>query len=319
MKNELKNLFTDYWKFLAVNAACELKLFDKIASGENSLSILCKENKWDSECLQSLICFCVDDGFIKESSGLEITEKGNYLLSNNPDGLHYACLHWADEHLIAWQNLSFTIQTGKSAFEKQFGTPYFDYLNGNRERLSFYHKAMAEYAHDDYKNISSLLLFKNGDSVLDIGGGSGVLIKQIKKDSPALRCGIFDLPEVISQNEYAEIETYKGDFFVDIPIGFNYTILSRVLHDWDDIDALRILHNAQMAIDVNQTLIIIENLTDKMEHVPHLLSLNMKTVCTGKERTSTEYISLLSQSGFMVKSIIQLNYFQSIIFATRHD
>jgi hypothetical protein len=34
-KDELKSMFTEHWKYLAVNAACKLHIFDKIYEGQD--------------------------------------------------------------------------------------------------------------------------------------------------------------------------------------------------------------------------------------------------------------------------------------------
>lgn len=57
-----------------------------------------------------------------------VNELSELLTDNHPESLKYACLNWAGEHLTAWQNLDFSIETGKSAFEKVYGKPFFDYL-----------------------------------------------------------------------------------------------------------------------------------------------------------------------------------------------
>lgn len=46
MKNELKSMFTEHWKYLAVSAACKLNLFDKIYEGQNTLEKLASKNNY---------------------------------------------------------------------------------------------------------------------------------------------------------------------------------------------------------------------------------------------------------------------------------
>lgn len=55
MKSELKAMFTEHWKYLAVNSACELHLFDKIFYGQNSTEKLIQNNSWDLKNLINLL------------------------------------------------------------------------------------------------------------------------------------------------------------------------------------------------------------------------------------------------------------------------
>jgi len=317
MKNELKKLFTGYWNYLAVNAACELKLFDKISEGKTSIEKLCIENKWDNQTLTTLILELKKQGFLKCSDEIELSEKGLLLTSNHPETLLHSCMHWADEHLTVWQNISYTIKTGDSVFEKIYEKPFFDYLNSNPQKLDSYHKAMFEYARDDYKNISSLIDFSKHEIVIDIGGGYGALINELKKQNAQLRCILFDLPEVIKNMSGNNIEKIPGSFFEKIPIQADALILSRVIHDWNNEKAKLILKNCYQALNKNGVLYLIEILLDKVEQDVNLLSLNMKAVCNSYERMYSEYLILLENEGFKVMKTEQLNELQFVITACK--
>lgn len=317
MKNELRNTFTTYWNYLALNAACELQLFDKFEVKNYHINDLCEQNNWHFDSLKLLIDFCLENNFIIENPYLKNTDKGKLFISTNENGLYYSCLHWADEHLTAWQNLSFTIQTGKSAFEKIYKMPYFDYLSKEEDRLIRYHKAMGEYATDDYIEITKKLQLNRQDSVLDVGGGIGTLITKIKSEKPNLKCALFDLNEVVNSKKHENIEVFAGDFFVKIPSGFNNLILSRVIHDWDENKSKIILDNCYNALESGGKIHVIENMTDKMDHIPNLLSINMRIICESTERSSQEYQDLLEKAGFKFYSLIQLNSFQFIMSAVK--
>ena len=233
MKNELKSMFTEHWKFLAVNAACELQLFDKINNGQNCSEKLIKQNNWDIKTLSNLLEFLTNDGYLNftEKIYFTLTEKGNLLREENPDGLYYACLNWSGEHLNAWQNLKYSIETGKSSFERIHKKPYFDYLNDNPEKLSNYHKAMFEYAKDDYNELPNIIDFGIHDCIMDVGSGYGAAISLINEKFPKIRCLLFDLEKVIEEVKNENIETIGGDFFIKMPSCADAIILSRVLQD----------------------------------------------------------------------------------------
>ncbi|MEI6556426.1 MAG: methyltransferase [Paludibacter sp.] len=314
MKNQLKSLFTEHWKYLAVNAACELKLFDKIFDGQNTTEKLIINNNWNLRALVHLLVFLKDNEYLNEIDfTLALTEKGNLLREGNTDGLFYACLNWSAEHLTAWQNLDFTIRSGKSSFEKVYGQSFFNYLNEHPSELFNYHKAMFEYARDDYKQLPELINFGKHKSVMDVGGGYGAAIKIIAEKYPNVNCLLFDLDKVIQGVNLDKIEKIAGDFFVQIPYVSESIILSRILHDWDNTKAKQILKNCFEALPSGGTLYVIENCNTNSETELALLSLNMSVMCESHERTEKEYKELCFEIGFEYSSQVILNQLQIIL------
>ena len=315
MKNELKSMFTEHWKYLAVNAACELELFDRIFEGQNSLNKLIQSNSWDSKSLSNLLEFLLLDGYLNkvQEQNIALTDKSNLLRKNNPEGLYYACLNWSGEHLISWQNLKHTIVTGDSSFEYIYKKPYFEYLNNEPTKLIDYHKAMFEYAIDDYKELPNIVDFSRHSSIMDVGGGFGAAISIIQNNNKNISCFLFDLEEVINHSPSSSVEKIGGDFFNEIPKCSEAIILSRVLHDWNNEKSKVILSNCKSALPMNGTLYVIENCTDKVPTNLSLLSLNMAAMCQSFERNSKEYISLCESCGFKFKESRQLNELQTIL------
>lgn len=315
MKNSLKSMFTGHWEYLAINAACELKLFDKIFEGFNTSEKLILKNNWNSKALKHLLEFLVRNEYLSvfEKGTFSITPKGNLLREENTDGLYYACLNWSSEHLIAWQNLKYSVISGDSSFEQIYQKPYFEYLNEHPDKLNYYHKAMYEYARDDYKNITHIIDFSIHKSIMDVGGGFGAAISLIQKKNPYTKCFLFDLDKVIKQVNENDYVLIGGDFLEVIPNCAEAILLSRVLHDWNDEKASLILQNCFKALPANGTLYVIENCKDKIQNDLSLLSLNMMVMCKSFERSFLEYKNLCATAGFIFQSENQLNQLQTIL------
>jgi C-methyltransferase len=231
--------------------------------------------------------------------------------------MYYACLHWSAEHLNAWQEMAWTVQTGRSSFEMIYNEPFFDYIGKRPEKLDAYHKAMYAYALDDYAHIADHLPLAGMNSVLDVGGGYGALISQVKKGFPRLRCALYDLPKVAANVSFSGVETIGGNFFESIPAGFDCIIMSRVLHDWNDEACRKILLNAMEALDTNGRLVLIENLSDRVKDKTSALTLNMLAICNSYERMEAGYIRLLTEAGFAFGSSARLNSLQYILTARK--
>jgi C-methyltransferase len=316
--SNLKSLFTDHWKYMAVNTASKLNLFDVIENKQLNVNQIAEQLNLDKNSVETLLKALVSINFLETNKGLYfLNEESLQLTENHPKSLKYTSMVWAEEHLTAWQNLEYSIKTGKSSFNSLTGENYFDYLNKYPEKLDKYHKAMFEYARDDYATLPLKIDFKNHKSIMDVGGGYGAAISAIKASYPKINCALFDLKKVIQNCNLPKIKIIEGDFFSTIPIGYDAIILSRILHDWNNEKCKVILENCFKALPKGGTLYIIENCSDLITVDLSLLSLNMLAMCESYERTLSEYKELFSKAGFIMKSTIQLNELQTIIIADK--
>lgn len=315
----LKSFFTEHWKYMTVNAACKLNLFDILESEGKTKAQISKLLDAPEDNVELLLNGLVnidfldkvDDKFILNDLSILLTEK-------HPETLKYACLNWSGDHLEAWNTLDTSIKTSKSTFENKYGIGYFDYLNRDEEKLDHYHKAMFAYAKDDYRNITDIINFNKHKSIMDVGGGYGAAISNIKRICPSLDCYLFDLEKVIDKcNLDNSINRIKGDFFIEIPQLAEAIILSRVMHDWNDEKASQIVNNVYQALPETGYLYVIENCSDKIDIDLSLLSLNMLTMCEGFERSSYQYIALVNRFKFQFKEAKQLNELQIILTFTK--
>ena len=313
IKSELKNFFTDHWKYLAVSTACKLNLFDEVKIG-NSPRDIAEKNKWDLKKLYVLFDALAEIDFLtKAKNGFQLNEYSELLTEDHENSLKYACQIWSSDHLTSWQKLPALIKKGKSPFIEEKHEPFFRYLENDLEKLVEYHKAMFEYARDDYINICDKINFNKIDSVLDVGGGFGALIQIVKNKHPVIDCHLLDLKQVIRQYELKDIQLHEGDFFKSIPEVANTLILSRILHDWDDESAITILKNCYTSIPENGKLFIIENCIDEFSSNLPLLSLNMALMCDSFERTTTQFKKLANIAGFSMIEKTPLNELQTIL------
>jgi hypothetical protein len=313
MRDKLKSFFTQHWSYMAVSAACKLNLFDNLQEAKTAKQ-LANELSLNEEKLLLLLNALHNADYLEKNSDLyKVNSLSELLAEKNPESLKYACLNWSSEHLNAWQNLDFSIKTGNSSFEEIYKKPFFDYLNDNPEKLHAYHKAMYQYAKDDYKTLPDVIDFSKHKSVMDVGGGYGAVLENIKAKYSNVECILFDLPKVIEKVTIPYIQKISGSFFEKIPSQSEAIILSRVLHDWNDEKANIILKNCFEALLNNGILYVIENCTDKIKIYLSLLSLNMTAMCQSYERRSTQYILLCKNAGFQFDSETKLNELQTIL------
>jgi len=79
-------------------------------------------------------------------------------------------------------------------------------------------------------------------------------------------------------------------------------LLSYVLHDWPDGDAVRILKACRLAAHAESRLIIIDRVLPDVPTKAHLhdfiLDINMLLLHRGRERSIQDFNNILRQAGF---------------------
>ena len=77
--------------------------------------------------------------------------------------------------------------------------------------------------------------------------------------------------------------------------------MSRVIHDWSDDLALKILHNAKLALLPGGKIYLIEMILSEDSPNGGLLDLNMLTMTGGRERTLAQFQKLLERSSLKIR------------------
>lgn len=308
MRAELKLLFTQHWLYLAVRAACRIDLFDVVDQGAFSKTQLLGMLDTNEHSTAHLIDALTIHGFLQDSDGLiSLTKLSEPLTDSAPDSLKYACLLWGGEHMDVWQSLHQTILSGKPVFPEMFGKGFFEYLEDDETKSREYHKAMYEYARDDYQGIHTSIDLSDIGSCADIGGANGALVEQLIGHYPTVKFTIFDRQDHRGPNA-TKVNFVQGDYFKGIPELGEVYLLSRVLHDWKDELAVQILKSCFDSLSMGGGLYVIENDLSKLGDGGHLLSLNMMAVCESFERTQDQYERLMNESGFTVKTLKNHNH-----------
>jgi O-methyltransferase domain/Dimerisation domain len=219
----------------------------------------------------------------------------------------------------AWTNLIETVRTGEAAFDHTHGQHLFDYLRDNPEDAAVFDRAMAGVARQVVAAVLDVYDFGRFRRVIDVGGGNGALLAAILARQPAARGVLYELPEVaaratglLAASGVADrCDVVEGDFFESVPAGGDAYVLARVIHDWDDRAALRILANCRAAMAEDARVLLVEAvLPDGSEPADGNESLLAKLwdmemlVIGGQERTEAEYRELLSQAGLQLLRVV---------------
>jgi O-methyltransferase domain len=91
-----------------------------------------------------------------------------------------------------------------------------------------------------------------------------------------------------------------GDFRRAVSVTADVYLMSQVLHDWGDDEAVTILRNCRRAMRSRSRLFLIERLLplDDPERRGRLSDLNMLVLLGGRERSLDEYEQLLIRADY---------------------
>jgi ubiquinone/menaquinone biosynthesis C-methylase UbiE len=151
--------------------------------------------------------------------------------------------------------------------------------------------------------------------LVDVGAGSGLLTRAALERVPTLTATLVDRPAAVSLAReqltaagLADRCTFvAADFFEAVPAGGDGYLLSRVLHDWDDTDAARILRVCRAAMPPSGRLIVVDAvLPARARDLPAAIrmDLHMLVLFGAAERTEQEMRQLLDGAGFEVRRIV---------------
>jgi hypothetical protein len=228
------------------------------------------------------------------------TERGALLHPEHPMSLRDAASHWGRDCYRLWEELPAALRG-----DAQWSPPrFFDQLAQEPSRLESYHRAMASYARHDHGALAEALPELTSGRVVDAGGGTGVLLHALLRQRPGLRGVLLERPEVARLAQVApelrdRLEVRAGDLFQSWSVQADAVFLARVLHDWDDAEALRILVRAREALNPGGRIYVIELVlgTEDKDMRGGLLDLHMLASTGGRERTETGYRTLLERAG----------------------
>ena len=302
----LENLSGDMvgtWRTQTIRAAAELGVFDLLPAGapdvERALGLapLCGVRLM--RALQELALVRPDADQVYHT-----TDRGAHLRSDHVLSLSAAAGHWGGPSDRAWRGLAQSLRTGTAARD---GTAddFFGWLAGQPDELRSAHRAFATYARHDYANLPRVRDFGAHHSVLDAGGGTGELAFALLRTNPRMKAIVMDRPEV--ETLFSTPDDLKGrcsfvagDIFRKWPVRSDAVVLARVLHDWPDEDARRILARAREATSVGGSLYVVEMMLDETGGAGGLLDLNMLVMTGGRERSLREFQDLLADAGFQL-------------------
>ena len=323
----LLQMLTGYWVSKALSVAAELGVADHLEDGPRAVTELAAECGAEPAALYRLLRALASVGVFSEEDGdrFGLTPLAEPLRSDVPGSMRALARMYGSEQFQAWAGLEESVRTGKPSFDQVFGTTVWDYFENNPETSAVFNDAMTGWTAQLADAVVTAYDFSDARQVVDVGGGLGLLLSTILLANPAAEGVLFEVPHVAADAalflEKAGVversKTVGGDFFESVPDGGTTYVLAQILHDWDDEHCGQILRNCRRAMHSDSKLLVIEQVLPPRNEPSFgkWLDLHMLVMAGGRERTASEYRSLLATAGFDLTSVIPIRAGASIVEA----
>lgn len=298
---------------LSVVAAGELGVFDALAPGARSREDLAEAVGADPSSLSRLLRFLATKGIVTEAApGVVTLDEAVVSAVRTSGGLQPGFELLRRVLLPSLAESVHSLRTGQPAFEHLVGVPVYDYISRHPDHEATFGQLMRELR-DIGGPITEAYDFAGVRTVVDVGGGVGWRTIEVLHAHPEVRAILFDRPGTAGPARVAlgdagvldRTELREGSFFEEIPGGGDCYLVSAVLANWNDPQAVAILRNCREAMSADGRLLIFEPVLPEGSdpHIGKMFDIVMLVILGGRIRTEGEFRRLLAQAGFELRRI----------------
>ena len=325
---QLIQMGTASWISAVVYAAARLGIADHLAAGPRSALELAGTTRTHAPSLHRLMRTLAGLGILTERDAqrFALTPLGEALKSGAPGSARATLIAFCSPAFWhSWEEILYSLETGKTGFEKACGMPLFEYLAQHPEEASFFSEAMVGFHGAEPPAVARAYDFSGIKTVVDVGGATGNMLAAILSHHAAPRGVLYDRPHVVrdapallkARGVEERVTIEAGDFFKTVPAGGDAYLLSHIIHDWNEDQCLTILGNCRKVIKPDGRLLIVETVlpTGDTPHQGKVQDMVMLVVPGGQERTEAEYASLLGKGGFRLSRVVPTESVVSVVEA----
>jgi hypothetical protein len=298
--------------------AAKLGVADHFDGGWRLAAELARELNVNEDALYRVLRLLASQGIFEEDDArcFRNNEVSSFLRTGVPGSVRPLFIFWgSDFHYPSFGKIMHSVQTGESSRTFLSGTDGFEQLRRDPEQARIFDEAMTNMSELVGPAIAAAYDFGAWGSVMDVGGGNGILLSKILCAHPGLRGVLADQEHVLGR---ARERGYLGgdlegratmeacNFFESVPRGCRAYLMKSVIHDWDDDQARIILANCRKAIPADGVLLLAEwdLLGENVPSVGKFIDIVMLVLTGGRERSVEEYRGLLAGEGFRLNRVV---------------
>lgn len=316
------------WMSAMAYAAAKLGIADHLAGGAKSAAELAQVTRTHAPSLYRLMRTLANLGILTEREGqrFALTPLGEALKTGAPGAARSTLITFGSRAFWrSWEEILYSIETGKTGFEKANGMPVFDYLAQHPDEAALFSETMVGFHGGEPPTVAKAYDFSRVKCVVDVGGATGNMLAAILSQHPGPRGVLFDRPHVVrdapallkARGVMDRVTIEPGDFFKSIPPGGDVYLLSHIIHDWSEEQCLTILGHCRKAMKPDARLLIVETVlpTGDTPHQGKMQDIIMLVIPGGQERTQAEYATLLRKASFRLERVVPTESVVSVVEA----
>lgn len=291
-----------YWRTETIAAAVRLGVIEALPCTPDALAEQCGlSSDGATRLLRALGELRLVE---RDAEACSLSVRGEFLLAEHPLSLADAALEYSGALGDLWSSLPEALKAKGSWHPPDI----FGDVTRDRTRLQEHHRMLRSYARHDYALIPDALGLQGRERVVDAGGGFGTLGMNVLSTYPDAHVTVLDKPEVVEQarnslGSVPGLSWLSGDLFEPWNVRADVVTLARVLHDWDDSDAINILSQARTVLSPGGRLFIIEMLMEEQGVSGALCDLHLLMATGGRERSQKDFERLLADAGFRLVDV----------------
>jgi 2,7-dihydroxy-5-methyl-1-naphthoate 7-O-methyltransferase len=298
----------------AVRAMATLRVADHIAAGTTAAAALAPAVGADLAALTKLLRYLASVGVLRRGPDEEygLTEVGALLRSDDPGGAREfldsdGVTGRADLGLV---NLLHTVRTGTACHASVFGADFWTDVQHDPSYVQSLDRQLGAGIGWDAELIVTGYPWAGVGSVTDVGGSTGGLLIALLEKYDHLRGRVVDLPNAVTlaRRNLADAgladrgDAVVGSYFDELPGGSDVYVLSAILADWTDAQAIEILRRVAAAAGPDGTVLLSEvTLRPVAEHAEDVVStgtdLYVAATVTAPTREVPELVTLAGAAG----------------------
>lgn len=309
-RDELNRLLGGYRVTQLLYVAARLGIADLVAHGAMSAAEIADAAGSHVDATSRFLAALADLGVLARSDGdtYVLTAMGSLLRDGQRGGLRAAALSYGSPWWwSAFGQLEASVRTGQTGFELVYGRPLFPWLADHPDAADVFNANMAAMIDGDVV-LACGFPFAAVSHLVDVGGGRGQFARAFLKRFPAARASVIDRPDVVAgvlgecdAGIRDRLTVHGASFFNRLPVTGDAYLLKDILHDWDDDNAVRILHRCADAARPHGQIILAERLLNDADFDDAVrgVDITMLALTGGRERTRTDYTRLLTRAGLV--------------------
>lgn len=316
-----------FWQSRALNVATRLNVASIIGDGMLHSDAIAAEVDANPDALYRLLRMLAAMGIFEEVTPqvFKNNKLSAYLRDDNPQNVRaMIMMHNSTEMSQPWfEQLENAVREGQVPFRLSHGLDLYAYMDKHTEFDTLFASAMDSVEALTGDSFATDFDWSQFDRIIDVGGSNGSKSLAILKRHAHLTALIFDRDQVIQNaqsywqgKEPSEIVSrmhfQTGDVFESIPLAASdkdIYLLSAVLHGMDDRGCIKILRNlATASAGTGARIVLMEMVVPELNADISSTSFDMQMFMgtQGRERTMTEWLDLIDQSGFSLMEVVGL-------------